>query len=130
MTRRRNKRLTSGGEFLYDDLHIMSGIQELQKNIPNLKLNGSLENRLAHNLNITIPNIHGSKLHKALKPLISCSSGSACSNGEPSHVLKALGRSNQEAKASIRLSLGRNTSEDDVNQVARSIIKVVKELKE
>ncbi len=54
--------------------------------------------RLPHNLNITIPGVSGSKLHRALRSRVACSSGSACSRGEPSHVLMALGHSRQEAE--------------------------------
>ncbi len=104
-------------------------LEQLQMNIPNLIINGSLKKRLVHNLNITIPDVNGIRLHRALKSLISCSSGSACSNGKPSHVLKALGRSKQEAEASIRLSLGRKTSENDIDQISLGIIKTVKNLK-
>ena len=86
----------------------------LRCRIPGLLLNGALEPRLAHNLNITVPGVSGSRLHRALRPTVACSSGSACSNGAPSHVLQAIGRSRREAEASLRLSLGRETTEADV----------------
>ena len=86
--------------------------------LPDLIVNGSLEHRLANNINISIPGIDGDQLHKALRSKISCSSGSACSNGALSHVLLALGRTSQEAKASLRLSLGRDTNEEQINQLA------------
>ena len=73
-----------------------------------------MEPRLAHNLNITVPGVSCSRLHRALRPTLACSSGSACSNGAPSHVLLAIGRSRRDAEASLRLSLGRETTEADV----------------
>ena len=88
----------------------------LRCRIPGLLLNGALEPRLAHNLNITVPGVSGSSLHRALRPTLACSSGSACSNGAPSHVLLAIGRSRRDAEASLRLSLGRETTEADVQR--------------
>ena len=86
----------------------------IYKNNSNFYINGSMQKRLPNNLNITFPNVSGSLLHKRLKSKIICSSGSACSNGKPSHVLLAIGRSFKEAEASIRLSIGLNTSLEDI----------------
>ena len=85
--------------------------------MPGVLLNGASQPRLPHNLNITIPGVNGSRLHRALRPQLTCSSGSACSNGAPSHVLQAIGRTRSEAEASLRLSLGRSTTPDEVNEV-------------
>ncbi len=103
-------------------------LDSLREKIPELKVNGSIKHRLPNNLNITIPGVRGNKLHRALRPLLNCSSGSACSNGEPSHVLRALGRSKEEAEASLRLSFGRSTTKDQVNNAVSLIANVVKEL--
>jgi len=84
-------------------------------------LNGALQPRLPHNLNISLPGVNGSRLHRALRPHLACSSGSACSNGAPSHVLQALGRSRTEAEASLRLSLGRDTTAEDIRQAVMVI---------
>ena len=100
----------------------------LQEQIPNLIINGSMEQRLPHNLNITIKGINGNRLHRELRPLISCSSGSACSNGSPSHVLLAIGRSVKEAESSLRLSLGKDTTIDEINYAISLISGVVKNL--
>ena len=88
----------------------------LHSRISGLLLNGAMEPRLPHNLNITVPDVSGSRLHLALRPLVACSSGSACSNGAPSHVLRTIGRSQREAEASLRLSLGRDTTRADVER--------------
>tara|TARA_Y100001978_G_scaffold184953_1_gene183621 strand:- start:1216 stop:2364 length:1149 start_codon:yes stop_codon:yes gene_type:complete len=88
----------------------------LLKNNSNIEINGSIEKRLPNNLNITVFDTSGSNLHKSLKSQIICSSGSACSNGKPSHVLMSLGRSFKEAEASIRLSMGLNTTAEEIQQ--------------
>ena len=97
----------------------------LQDHITGVLLNGAIQSRLPHNLNITIPGVNGSRLHRALRPQLACSSGSACSNGAPSHVLQAIGRTRSEAEASLRLSLGRSTTLDDVNQLISLLTQTV-----
>ncbi len=101
----------------------------LKQRQPELMLNGHATARLPHNLNITIPGVSGNKLHRALRSRVACSSGSACSRGEPSHVLMALGRSRQEAEASLRLSLGRSTSDRDIELAIQAINDVVHQLR-
>ena len=101
----------------------------LKQREPTLLLNGDAMTRLPHNLNITIPGVSGSKLHRALRSRVACSSGSACSRGEPSHVLMALGRSRQEAEASLRLSLGRGTSTSDIDAAIQAINTVIHQLR-
>ncbi len=103
-------------------------LEGLQSEINNIKINGSMENRLPHNLNITFSGINGNRLHRELRPLIACSSGSACSAGKTSHVLLAIGRSTKEAEASLRLSLGRNTKIHEINNAIEIISKVVNRL--
>ncbi|MDC3048508.1 cysteine desulfurase [Synechococcus sp. AH-736-A19] len=97
----------------------------LQQRLPGVLLNGALQPRLPHNLNISLPGVNGSRLHRALRPHLACSSGSACSNGAPSHVLQAIGRSPAEAEASLRLSLGRDTTATDVDQAIAAITDAV-----
>ena len=94
---------------------------DLQHRLPGVLLNGALQPRLAHNLNISLPGVNGSRLHRALRPNLTCSNGSACSNGAPSHVLQAIGRSRAEAEASLRLSLGRDTTSEDIQQAVIAI---------
>jgi len=87
----------------------------LQKNIKGLKINASMENRLPQNLNFCL---QGGDAESFLleKKEICASSGSAClSQGKGSHVLKALGLSDESIYGSIRLSLGRFTTEEQVN---------------
>ena len=102
---------------------------DLHKRIPDLQRNGAEQPRLSHNLNVTVPGVNGTRLHRALRPHLACSSGSACSNGEPSHVLQALGLSRKEAEASLRLSLGRSTTSADVHAAVSCIGDAVDDLR-
>ena len=104
-------------------------LKGLTENISLLEVNGSMYERLPHNLNITFPKVNGALLHKRLKPKIICSSGSACSNGKPSHVLLALGKSLKEAESSIRLSIGLMTSSDDIDTTISEISYLVKTIR-
>jgi len=85
--------------------------QQLQQTFPDIKLNGHQQNRLAHNLSLTIPGVEAKALIHLLKNKLSFSAGSACSTikVEPSHVLQAIGLSDDETFHTIRLGLGRST---------------------
>lgn len=100
------------------------------QSIPDLHLNGSLEQRVPHNLNISVDHIEGEALMMALTEL-AVSSGSACTSAslEPSYVLTALGRSDQLAHSSLRLSLGRFTTEQEVDDTIAAIDRVVEQLR-
>jgi cysteine desulfurase len=94
-----------------------------------IERNGAACPRLAHNLNVTVHGVDGAALHRALRRELAVSSGSACSSGEPSHVLQALGRSRQEAAASIRFGLGRGTRSADISQAGALLRGCVEELR-
>ena len=104
--------------------------QGLKRRNPAIRLNGALQPRLAHNLNITVLNVPGSRLHRALRPQLACSSGSACSRGEPSHVLRSIGRTRIEAEGSLRLSLGRDTTTTDIDTAIEVISAAITSLTE
>jgi len=104
-------------------------LKGLLENNSGLLINGSIKQRLPHNLNLTILDLNGTKFHKLLKSKIICSSGSACSNGEPSHVLLALGRSFKEAESSIRLSIGLSTNSKDIKQAIQILTHTIKTLR-
>ena len=104
-------------------------LKGLLENNSGLLINGSIKQRLPHNLNLTILDLNGAKFHKLLKSKIICSSGSACSNGEPSHVLLALGRSFKEAESSIRLSIGLSTNSKDIEQAIHILTNTIKLLR-
>ncbi len=97
----------------------------LKKNIAGLTINGSIEKRLPHNLNITFPGVNGTRLHSQLRRFIFCTSGSACSNGEASHVLQQIGLSKKDAEASIRMSIGRNTTEKEIKKAIEIITNII-----
>lgn len=100
------------------------------QSIPDLFLNGTLDQRVPHNLNISVDHIEGEALMMALTDL-AVSSGSACTSAslEPSYVLTALGRSDQLAHSSLRLSLGRFTTEQDIDDTIAAIRRVVEQLR-
>ena len=101
--------------------------------IPGSHLNGSLENRVVSNINIRFDGISGQQL-VALCDLygICISTGSACNEGmpTPSHVLKAIGLSDEEALNSIRITIGHTNTEEEINQAANIIIKLVERMRE
>jgi len=94
-------------------------------------LNGSFEKRIPHNLNVSFNFVEGESLIMAVKD-IAVSSGSACTSAslEPSYVLRALGRSDELAHSSIRITLGRFTTEEEVKYAADLIKKKVAKLRE
>lgn len=107
-------------------------IKEVLK-IPNTRLNGSKEKRLPNNANISIAGVEGESLVIALdQENIAVSTGSACSSKDlrPSHVLLAIGLSPKEAHGSLRITLGRFTTEKEVNYFLKILPKVVKRLRE
>jgi len=110
-------------------LHRNTLLEGLLENNSGLLINGSIEKRLPHNLNLTVLDLNGAKFHKLLKSKIICSSGSACSNGEPSHVLLALGRSFKEAESSIRLSIGLSTNSKDIKQAIHILTNTIRSLR-
>tara|TARA_B100000700_G_scaffold320402_1_gene417623 strand:+ start:808 stop:1956 length:1149 start_codon:yes stop_codon:yes gene_type:complete len=116
----RNNRLLSLRNLLFNGL---------KNNISGLIINGSIDQRLPHNLNITFPGVNGSRLHSELRRFVFCSSGSACSNGKPSHVLQAIGLCKRDAESSIRLSIGRTTTEKDIIEAINIITNIVLKLK-
>jgi cysteine desulfurase len=87
--------------------------RQLQQTFPDIKLNGHSQNRLDHNLSLTIPGVEAKALIHLLKKKLSFSAGSACSTikVEPSHVLKSIGLSDDETYQTIRLGLGRSTQD-------------------
>lgn len=99
--------------------------------LPEVFLNGSSEQRVPHNLNLAFAGVDGELLLLALKDL-ALSSGSACTSAsvEPSYVLRALGMSNELAQGSLRLSLGRFTTVDEVRRAAQVLCTVVSRLRQ
>ena len=94
-------------------------------------VNGDLEHRVAHNLNISFNYVEGESLIMAIKD-IAVSSGSACTSAslEPSYVLRALGRNDELAHSSIRFSIGRFTTEADIDYTIALLKSKVHKLRE
>ena len=114
-------------KFLRDKL-----LEGIKKQIPDIVINGDLENRLVNNLNISIYGIESEALLVALdREGIFVSSGSACSSGslEPSHVLLAIGMDPVLARGTIRFSLGRFTTEQEIEYVLKVFPKIVDRLR-
>lgn len=107
-------------------------IDSIIKNVPYTKLNGSDTNRLPNNTNFSFKFIEGESLLIILDTLGICAStGSACSAGSkaPSHVLMAMGKTEDEAHGSLRLTLSGNTTIEEVDYVVKSITESVESLR-
>lgn len=101
------------------------------KDMEEVYVNGSLEQRVAGNLNVSFNFVEGESLIMALKDL-AVSSGSACTSAslEPSYVLRALGLSDELAHSSLRFSFGRFTTEEEVDYAAKLLREAVEKLRE
>jgi cysteine desulfurase len=101
------------------------------RDIDEVYVNGDLERRIPHNLNVSFNFVEGESLIMAVKDL-AVSSGSACTSAslEPSYVLRSLGRSDELAHSSIRFTLGRFTTEEEIDYAADLIKKKVAKLRE
>ena len=100
----------------------------LETRLTGVTLNGDRLNRLPNNVNVSLEGVEGSTLLMRLdRAGISASSGSACSSGsiEPSHVLKAIGLSDSLASSGVRFSLGRETTEEDLETAVEALISSV-----
>lgn len=116
-----NKRIKK----LHDQL--LKGLTEIEE----VYVNGDLNHRVPHNLNISFNYVEGESLIMAIKD-IAVSSGSACTSAslEPSYVLRALGRSDELAHSSIRFSIGRYTTEADINHAIDLLKQKIGKLRE
>ena len=101
------------------------------KDMEEVYLNGDLDQRIAGNLNISFNYVEGESLMMALKDM-AVSSGSACTSAslEPSYVLRALGRDDELAHSSIRFSIGRFTTPEEIDYVIRQTREQVERLRE
>ena len=111
----------------YLDSRRIAGLRDqllamLRQMVPGIRVNGSLTRRLPGNLNITFPGIEADQLIDYL-PGLAISTGSACNAGQPdpSHVLTAIGLDRSSARSSIRIGLGRDTTQRDIITAGRQI---------
>lgn len=116
-----NQHLTQLRQRLWEQLSVLEGIH----------LNGHPTQRLAGNLNISVEGVDGAALLLGLQPIMAVSSGSACSSTTtaPSHVLTALGHSEQLAYASVRFGIGRFNTAEEIERVAEHMISTIQSLR-
>ncbi len=106
---------------------LLNGLNDMEE----VYINGDLDHRVPHNLNMSFNFVEGESLIMALKD-IAISSGSACTSAslEPSYVLRALGRDDELAHSSLRFSIGRFTTEEDVEYAIKVIRQAVNKLRD
>ncbi|RTL13055.1 MAG: IscS subfamily cysteine desulfurase [Neisseriaceae bacterium] len=112
-------------KYLRDKL--LAGLQQMEE----VYVNGDLEQRVAHNLNVSFNYVEGESLMMAVKD-IAVSSGSACTSAslEPSYVLRALGRNDELAHSSIRFSISRFNTEEEIDYTIKLLQEKVTKLRE
>jgi cysteine desulfurase len=118
------------------DMERLGGLRDLLNKklhdaLDEIYINGSMEHRLPHNLNISFAYVEGESLLMGIND-VAVSSGSACTSAslEPSYVLKALGAGDDLAHSSIRFGLGRWTTAEEVDYVAQKLQTVVSRLRD
>ena len=107
-------------------------IRGIKERIPGARFNGHPQHRLPHNVNISFRGVKGECLLVALdKHGIAVSTGSACSSDSTqlSHVLEAIGLSEKNGAGTIRMTVGRSTTEDDIEYVLHVLVDVVEQLR-
>ena len=128
LTQNRMKKNNQKLQRLRDNL--ISGIE---KNIDNVFLNGPRKNkRVSNNINFSFKNISGESILINLDMNgVAAASGSACASGsiEPSHVLKAIGLSSDLAESSLRLTLGKNNTEEDINYLIELLPGIIQKMR-
>lgn len=107
-------------------------IENVQKRIPNIKINGDLEKRLPGNANISFIGADGEKVLEELDKIGICaSSGSACSAGllNPSHVLLAIGVAPNVASTSLRITFGKENTLEDVDYLVENLTNIIEKIR-
>lgn len=108
-------------------------VEQVEKRIPYIKINGDLNNRLVGNSNISFRFIEGEGLLLNLDLKGICaSSGSACTSGslDPSHVLLAIGLPHEIAHGSLRISIGKYNTKEEIDYLIESLVEIVGRLRE
>lgn len=134
--------LSKALELAIDDMELESARQitirdhifdYLESNVEDILINGDRNIRLPNNVNISFSGIEGESVLLALDLAgVSASSGSACSSAsiEPSHVLLSIGRSAEQARGTIRITIGKSTTDDDVEYMLNLLPNIVMKLKD
>ena len=108
-------------------------LNQIQEKIPYIKINGDLEKRLPGNSNISFRFIEGEGLLLNLDLKGICaSSGSACTSGslDPSHVLLAIGLPHEIAHGSLRISIGKYNTKEEIDYVVENLVEIVSRLRD
>ncbi len=122
-------------EMALDEFHIanMRDLMQLtlQTAYPEIRVNSDLENRLAGNLHISVIGIQNDVLIANIRHELAISTGSACTSGveEPSHVLTAIGLSEDYKKSALRISLGKFTTMEEIESATKLLINTIQKLK-
>ena len=107
-------------------------VDNIEKSINNIKINGDRNKRLIGNSSISFKNINGDKLLAKIDEKDICvSTGSACNStsDEPSHVLISIGLEKQFISGTLRVTIGKNNTEEEVEYLIKSLIKIINELR-
>ncbi len=124
----------AGAEMAEEAAHVSVLRDRLERGlldaVDGLEVNGHPELRLPHNLNVTVPFVDGEALLLSLHD-IAVSSGSACRSSAPgaSHVMKAIGRDDDEGRSSVRFGLGRSTTEEEIDYAIDRFAETVQRLR-
>lgn len=108
-------------------------ISQIEKQIPNIKINGHRTKRLPGNVNVSFEGVDGGELLLNLDERGICaSSGSACNTGNssPSHVLTAIGLPNNLSRGALRITLGEQNTKEDVDYLVKNLLEIVKKLRD
>ena len=106
-------------------------LEQIKNKMPYIRINGDLNNRLPGNINISFLYVNGKDIVKMLANYGICtSSGSACSSGlpQPSHVLLAMGLNEGIAKSSLRITLGKENTKEDIDYLVKALEESIKKL--
>jgi cysteine desulfurase len=106
-------------------------LSKLRREIPELVVYGSMQHRVASNLNVSFGSIRGDSFLSAV-PKLALSGGAACASGKAqgSHVLAALGADQEEANRAVRIGLGRMTTHEDTDRAGQLLVDAARRLLE
>ncbi|MEB3884295.1 cysteine desulfurase family protein [Lyngbya sp. CCY1209] len=120
-----------GAEMAEDEIRIAKLRDKLQnfllEKIPDLVINGDINNRLAGNLHVSIPDVPNSAIIARVRDRLAISTGAACSSGveAPSHVLRAIGLPQNAIEGALRIGVGKFTTESEIDRAAEILVSAI-----
>ncbi|MEK7433691.1 MAG: cysteine desulfurase family protein [Cyanobacteriota bacterium] len=107
-------------------------LNNLMENFSEIVINGNPDSKLCGNISVSFPQLKNDEIISLVRDKIAISTGSACSSGfeNPSHVLKAMGLSNEIISSTLRICVGKYTTDEDIEIASEVIISAIKKLKE